>query len=65
VAAVSTETRTLDPSALRRLLDGRYREVRAEWARSLTVEGLVDACGIPDELLGAPIGLADPGPEPD
>ena len=43
MAAVSTENRTSDPSAVMRL---------------------VDAFGIPDEALGAPIGLADPEGQP-
>lgn len=51
VAAVTPETRTFDSAAATRLLDGRYAEVRQCAGR------LVDAFGIPDEVLGAPIGL--------
>jgi hypothetical protein len=52
MAAVTPQTRTCDPGGLLERLDGRYG-------------GHGDACGIPDELLAAPIGLRYDGETPD
>ncbi len=42
-----------DPAELQRHLDGRYAELRAH------AGAYVDAFGIPDAVLRAPIGLAE------
>jgi len=80
VAAVTPENRTFDPVGLLRLLDGRYADGRLSGPRCkaitrevnrlcnetrLCAGALVDAFGIPDEMLGAPIGLSDDGPARD
>ncbi len=54
---MTSENRTFDPAGLLRLLDGRYADVCAG--------ALVEAFGIPDEGLGAPIGLSDHRPARD
>jgi hypothetical protein len=56
VAAVTPENRTFDSAALARLLDGRYADVRRELRE---VMRRPEAFGIPDEVIAAPIGLAD------
>jgi hypothetical protein len=73
VAPVTPQTRTFDPSGLLDLFDGRYADIRRETCEvnrlcnetRLCADGLVDAVGIPDEVLGAPIGLTDDMETPD
>lgn len=60
---MTPETRTFDSAVLARALDGRYGDFATRSAPYNEVRAcaawLVDAFGIPDEVLAAPIGRSD------